>query len=188
MNIHCKYFFLLCTCVIFLSNISCEKKPSKKPFVEEYETYTKEEIQEISELSKKYPNNAFYHNQLGIYYGSHKKYDKAIKEFDIVIRLEPDNPASYTAKAWVYELMEDWQTAKKYTLEALVRNPENPVHYSYLAFLSRKLGDKKSSTELMLQACKKLDKLPDNAKVYNNKYGDVSTLDSLRAECGQLKK
>lgn len=115
------------------------------------ENYTKAEAL-LRQLVKEEPENAFYHNQLGVTLHEMKRYEEAEAEERRAVELEPEN-ARYHSEFGVTLLeMGRYEEALRETEQAIALEPEEPDHYDRLESLYSAWGKPKEARKAKEQA------------------------------------
>ena len=82
-------------------------------------------ITAYTELIRQFSNNKYVHYNLGVINGGQKKeYEKAIKNFDAAVKIDPEYFQAYYGKGTCYELLGDKKNAIENYKEALKIKPD----------------------------------------------------------------
>ncbi|GIG62967.1 hypothetical protein Lfu02_73390 [Longispora fulva] len=88
---------------------------------------------EFAESIRLEPENYDYHHDLGEVYSEQTKWAQAMREFDIALRLSPNNPVTRTAVAQIHLATEDAPKALVVMESVVSGNPDNEYFKYYLA-------------------------------------------------------
>ena len=97
-------------------------------------------IRIYKELAQKYPKERPAHYILGRYYRSQRQYKEAIREFEILIDLNPDHGMSLNQLGYIYSEMEDYETAMVYYKKYALAAPGEANPFDSMAELYFKMG------------------------------------------------
>jgi tetratricopeptide (TPR) repeat protein len=96
------------------------------------EDYTKA-IENTRFLSRLYPDDYVFYNNLGWYYQQAKKYEDALTEYKKAIKLNPKLPLTYSAILWIYEgYMARPDSSIIWAERMISDNPQSAWGYCYL--------------------------------------------------------
>ena len=82
-------------------------------------------LKETLSARKKYPDEPFIYNLLGVLYSQLESYEDSIKNYSKAIKLNPNYIEAITNLAIVYEIMGDFAKAEMYFNQALSLDPTN---------------------------------------------------------------
>jgi tetratricopeptide (TPR) repeat protein len=121
----------------------------------------------------------------GFYFANIRKFEKAVKEFDIAIQLDPNNPECHNYRAFaLYSLLRFGEALREYDI-AIQLNSKNPVYHnnkaSALSFLGRH-AEALKELDLAIQ----LD--ANNSQYHNNRGWALSMLKGLEGFEEALKE
>src|SRR5258708_11768734 len=89
---------------------------------------------------KKNPNSAFWHNQAGVAYDALGDFEKAVKELKLASTLDPSNPINDYALYALYKRRGMHAKQRRVLLDALERDPANPLGRFEFAFILEQEG------------------------------------------------
>ncbi len=90
-------------------------------------------IEYTQELTRLYPDNSAYHNNLGYYYTQAGLYNKAVEEYKKTVSIAPGKVLSYGGLIWNYlTKMGEIDSALIYSRNMIADNPQNAWGYFYL--------------------------------------------------------
>ena len=80
-----------------------------------------------------YPDDAINHNNLGWYYQSKGRYEKAAEEYKIALGINPYQMLTYGGLNWIYlDYLGQMDSVKVWSQQMITYAPENPWGYYYL--------------------------------------------------------
>ena len=132
--------------------------------------------------SKIFPNGSYSRINLGVLYAIQNNWDKSIQEYEIAIKLNPNNPEAYYGISNSYKGLGELTDALKNALLALELYEKNPTNYigdSYaqVGILYYNLGMKDTAKEYVLEAKKRYTE-NNLSDVFYNTFSN-STLKNL---------
>jgi tetratricopeptide (TPR) repeat protein len=87
---------------------------------------------------EKNPESAFWHNQAGMAYYGLGDFENAVKELKLVASLEPSNPIHDYSLYALYKRKEMHSEGREVLLDALEKDPNNPLGHFEFAFVLEK--------------------------------------------------
>lgn len=84
------------------------------------------------------PRSAFWHNQAGVAYDALGDFDKAVEELKLAATLDPADPIHDYALYALYKRKSMYALQRQVLLDALERDPKNPMGRFEFAFLLEK--------------------------------------------------
>jgi len=84
---------------------------------------------------EKNPKSAFWHNQAGIAYDALGNFETALKEIKLACTLDPSNPNNYYSLYALYKRKSMHSEQRQALLDALEKDPNNPVGCFELAYI-----------------------------------------------------
>lgn len=94
------------------------------------------------------------------------EYNKAILDYNVSLKLNPNNVNIYTHLAFCYGKINDLETAIEYSNESIKLDPRNIIGYSNLAIFLRKKGEYDNSLAILTKA---IDIENTNDRLYNSR-------------------
>ena len=169
---------LVMTSINCLDKNKCDNKGNNIVKVKPPDKIKKESIfpQSIKDETianlKKYPESGPAHDAYALLLLSDGNIDGAIKEFQIAIKLSPNNPMSYMSLAEEYRREGDSQKRYMYITMALILDENNPVIYSQLISYYRDRGKTNKVRKYLELQRKKLLLLMPGQRVYIDHFGN----------------
>lgn len=112
----------------------------------------KKENELLRELVDEYPDDKWAHYMLGNYYFTHRKYGKAIEEFEKSINIDPEFIVPYNHLGYAYSYIGNNKKAKEIFRKYISLLPDEPNPYDSLAELLMKEGKYEESIETYRKA------------------------------------
>jgi tetratricopeptide (TPR) repeat protein len=84
---------------------------------------------------EKNPKSAFWHNQAGVAYDALGDFENAVKEIKLACKLDESNPNNYYALYALYKRKAMHSEQRKVLLDALEKDPNNPVGRFEFAYI-----------------------------------------------------
>ena len=91
-------------------------------------------IQSLKTLNNKFPNEPQFIYLLGLSYLDQKDLNKAIPQFEKVIKLDSNNGSALFQLGVAYDTLEKWSLAEKYFRKVIQLDPKNASSYNYLGY------------------------------------------------------
>jgi tetratricopeptide (TPR) repeat protein len=126
------------------------------------------------------PKSEFWHNQAGVVYDALGDFEDAVKELKIATTLDPSNPTNYYALYALYKRKAMRAEQRQVLLDALERDPNNPVgRFEFACILEEEKHWPDSVREY--QVAKRLAASVKGPK-YIDPRGNVYEVDGIREE------
>jgi len=143
--------------------------------------YAKRQLDLITELAAKFPNDERAQNLLANIYFSQQDYEKAIELYNEVIKIEPEFSQAYNQLGYAYRYIGDYVRAEKAFKKYIELIPDDPNPYDSYAELLLKMGEYEISIENYEKALK-ID--PD----FMNSYVGLSSNYNIKREYKTARK
>jgi tetratricopeptide (TPR) repeat protein len=129
---------------------------------------------------EKNPKSAFWHNQAGIAYDALGDFENAVKEIKLACKLDESNPNNYYALYALYKRKAMHSEQRKVLLDALEKDPNNPVGRFEFAYI---LEEEKHWQDSLreYQVAKQLAASVKGSK-YIDSRGNVFEVEGVREE------
>ena len=112
---------------------------AQSPFVQaQHGTVTvdwKAELAKAKAGIEKNPKSAFWHNQAGVAYDALGDFENAVKEIKLACKLDESNPDNYYTLYALYKRKAMHSEQRKVLLDALEKDPNNPVGRFEFAYI-----------------------------------------------------
>lgn len=118
-------------------------------------------VDSVSLAIKYNPNVVFFHSQRALYYEELGWLDKAIEEYDFLIKLEFTNPDHYINRGMVYFDKDEYIKAKLDLNRALKYDPQNFKAYYFLSLIAAQENKFDKEVEYLTKAIKLKGDDPD---------------------------
>jgi tetratricopeptide (TPR) repeat protein len=143
----------------------------------------KAELAKAKAALQRNPRSVFWHNQAGVAYDALGDFRSAVKELKLARTLDPTNPADdYTLYA-LYKRKGMLREEREVLLDALEKDPNNPVGHFALGFLLEQEEDWADSLR-EYQAAKRLVATVTGSQ-YVDPLGGYYDVDAVRDEVGE---
>jgi tetratricopeptide (TPR) repeat protein len=127
----------------------------------------------IGSLKEQYPDDSRVYDISSIFYIKKDAYDIALKDLDMILKLEPNNVQVLARIIKIYEFNSNWAMIKKYGDIALGRKIINPEILFSLAIAESFMGNDKKAVE-HLEKFLTYDDLPRGTVITANMFlGDI---------------
>ncbi|MCI8550511.1 MAG: tetratricopeptide repeat protein [Lachnospiraceae bacterium] len=124
-----------------------------------------EAIQIYKELIERNPDNARYHNSLGIALQGMKRYEEALGEKQRAVEMEPENAQYHDSLSTTLHKMKRYKEALRETQKALELEPENARYHDSLGVT---LHEMEKYEEAFKEKRKAVELEPENARYYDS--------------------
>ncbi|MBI3753365.1 MAG: tetratricopeptide repeat protein [Deltaproteobacteria bacterium] len=94
----------------------------------------------LAALIRRYPTSPYGHNNLGNVYGDMRRYDDAVREYGIALKLKPFFPDAHNNMAVIYKREGRTNDALKEAVQAVSMIPDNPIYRNNLALVLIDMG------------------------------------------------
>ena len=128
------------------------------------ENYTEAEAL-LRQLVKEEPENAFYHNQLGVTLHEMKRYEEARAEKQRAVELEPENAWYHDQLSTTLHEMKRYEEAEAESRRAVELEPENALYHNQLGVT---LHEMKRYEEAEAESRRAVELEPENARYHDS--------------------
>ena len=126
----------------------------------------------------KNPKSAFWHNQAGMAYYGLGEFEDAVKELKLAASLEPSNPIHDYSLYALYKRKEMHSEEREVLLDALEKDPNNPLGHFQFAFVLEK--EKYWADSLREYQSAKILVASVKGPVYTDPLGNPYEVDAVR--------